>query len=213
VQFKANKMKFLTFLLLCFPVLLFSQKKQFEGIIKFSQTEKSEDKQFDLKAYHSFFGDSFTSYIKPGLYRQDYQNSTGIQFVIYNYQTNLYYYKLHHIDTLFFQDCSNPQGDYKIEKSDKELNILNHRCNSLMLISQAFKVQYFYAKDFYINPFFFKEHKYVGYDLFTAAAESVYLGMIVDFGNLKVFIQAESIVEQQLDDEIFKLPNLPLKEK
>ena len=206
-------MRTLTLILLFIPLNLFSQKKQFEGIIKFSQTYQSENAQFDLKKYQSFFGDSYVSYVKPGLYRQDYYNSNGISFILYNFKTNQYYYKLANIDTLYYQDCSKPKGEFKLEKTDTIINILNYRCNSLIVKSQSYNAQYFYAKDLYIDPAFFKDHKFGGYNLITAATESVYLKIISDFGFVKVIAEADSIVEKKLDDNIFKLPNLPMKEK
>jgi hypothetical protein len=65
----------------------------------------------------------------------------------------------------------------------------------------------------YLDPTFFKDHKFGGYDLITAATESVYLKIISDFGFVKGIAEADSIVEKKLDDNIFELPDLPMKGK
>jgi len=204
-------MKKILILLLAIPLPILAQKSHFEGVIKFNLAYSTTNPGINLNEYTTFFGDSYISYIKPGLYRQDYPNAQGIECVYYDYKTNLYYFKYVKIDTLYTIDCSIPLADELIEYSDSTETVMGYKCKSIYLSSQNMNSLYFYAEDLYVDPAFYVNHKLGSYDQFTALTKAIYLKIISNMGDVNCITTADSIVEMKLSDTIFILPDLPRK--
>jgi hypothetical protein len=204
-------MKNFVILFLLIPLSAFGQKNHFEGIIRFNVVYSATTPGINADEYTAYYGDHYISYIKPGFYRQDYPNAKGIEVVFYNYLTNLYYFKLPQIDTLYTIDCSVPLSEESTEYADSTITLLGHKCKSILQSDPRMKSLYFYTEDLYIDPIFYINHKMGGYNQFTALSKSVYLKIISDMGDVKCITTADSIVEKKLNDSMFLLPKLPIK--
>jgi hypothetical protein len=206
-------MKNILILLLALPLPIIAQESHFEGVIKFNIVYSSTNTEINVADYTSFFGDHYISYIKPGFYRQDYPNAQGIECVYYDYLSNLYYFKLVKVDTLYTIDCSIPLTDELTEYADSTETILGYKCKSIYQSNPQMNSLYFYAEDLYLDPAFYVNHKMGNYDQFTALTKSIYLKIISNMGDVMCITTADSIVEMKLSDEIFMLPDLPRKAK
>lgn len=127
-------MKYLLIFLLI-PVCAHSQIDHFEGIINYKINYESLEPGINLEQYMTYFGDSSIVFIKPGKYKQVYKNSTGIDFVQYDYKTNFYYFKLFGIDTLYYLDCGKEKENYEFSEMDSVVTILNYKCKLIILNS------------------------------------------------------------------------------
>jgi hypothetical protein len=208
-------MRFVFLFLLLSPVLLYSQESNFEGIIWFSTQYESHEPRISENQLKEQFGDRYLCYIKDGNYRQEYFNSSGIEYVVYESSSNLYYYKLKNIDTLFYIDCANYSDKIKIEETDSIVKIAGYDCTIVKTkkYNPGITVIYYFAKDLYLDPSKYKKHKLGAYNKLTNNYRSVYLKQETEYEPYKTIITADSVNVLPVDESLFTLPDLPKKRK
>jgi hypothetical protein len=202
-------MKNFVFILLLIPFGLMAQHKNFEGTIWFSLQYSSSSPRYDPGPFHSFFGDSMICYISKGDIRQDYLNSTGIEYVIYDSKTDHYNYKLRGRDTLFYVDGRREEKTGRIKEFKEKYLVGGHECRKFRVKQGNVTTLYYFATDYYLDPGYYKNYKIGAYNLLMEKAHSIYVKQEAKQGRLSSVMTADSISEAPLDPRIFELPSLP----
>jgi hypothetical protein len=207
-------MKTIIFLFLS-PIFLFAQKTNSEGIITYSIQYEILDSNYTQVQLKQQFGDKLVCYIKDGKYKQEHLNSAGIEYVIYDNQTNLYTYKLAISDTLYQLDCSRYSDKVSIEVTDSRMEIAGYKCRKVEVqeYGPPINMLYYFAEDLYLNPKPFKRHKLAGYNKILKKVHSIYFRSETDYGPYKTILTADTIQLQKIDDAVFDLPALPRSQK
>ena len=190
---------------------IYAQNGDFEGSIEYSIRQVAKNEQIDITLYENAFGTSYTSFIKKGSYKQVYKSASTIDWLVYDNNSNRYYFKQPNKDTIYFTDCSKEPDKYIVKETTLEETILGYTCHSLEVSSSEQKQTIFYAPELKLNPDYFAQHKCYAYNLIAKYCKSVYLKYILETESVIATYEATKINKHKLDDSIFQLPDLPLK--
>jgi hypothetical protein len=204
----------ITCFLIIFSAIIYNscktQTKNFEGVIKYSISEKSFAST--QKESINYYGDSLIVYFKDGHYKQIYPNSKNIIESFFDNNSKRYYILYHGKDTLYYFDASQTILKYifsKIQKPDTIL--LGYNCKLASITAPNVTRVFYYAPDLTVSAQSFKNHKYGGFDIFTKNTKSIYLAEISQYRSIIYYFIANKIEKKTLDDSAFNLPNFPLK--
>ncbi len=207
-----------SFILFILFILLSSNtikcQQSFEGIIKFAYKFESKSTDFTSFVLANYFGDTSVVFFKNGKYKQLYPNARGITHVIYDSKSNQYFMIYKNIDTLFYADAGSTTKKYQIGKNPSiKKTILGYSCSSVTIVSEKDTTTYFYSTALPLSYTPFVNHKMGGYNILTQLIKSVYLEMIYRNEYYISYSKAFSVEKRDLNDSIFKLPNLPMKKR
>lgn len=194
-------------------------QKSFEGVITYKVdiqfTEEIENQDY----FGEKFGDSLKiSYDSKGNQRRQHFGSgeRGYDFIIYNQSENVLFSKWKHIDSIFASDCSINYVKLLEKKDGPTEQILGKDCKSTNILGvsddgiQKVSLTYFYGRTPYLNSELYEGFKdFFTYD-FYSIANSPYMKFIMDLDGYVVTYTAVKIEKDDVGEELFILPNVPI---
>lgn len=200
---------FLIFIFYCNH--LFSQQRDFEGIITYQVIVVSKQEGITEKKLKTMLAvdDMMTDYIKQGNYRL----SSPVRESYYINKDKRMYLKFKNIDTLYYLDYnSDTTKVIAVTRPADQKNIAGFVCNSIIIKTSDATRTYLYAPALYMNPAYDKENLLSNFNVYTKETSSLWLSTIEDAPAFSVTYNATNVQQQTIDDAIFDLPALPLKE-
>lgn len=191
-----------------------SQNVDFEGILSINSQYESFNPELSSQQLKKYFGDSSLVFIKGSYYKYKYLNSAIIDQSIFDPKSNRCYFQYHNIDTLFYINCDKVKDIYSItKKEESEKIILGYQCKKITIKSNNNTTTYYYTPELKLENSDFINHKLNGYNLYWIKTKSIYLMTeSVIYNEYKVKNITVKINKMKLDEEIFKIPDLPVKE-
>jgi hypothetical protein len=140
-----------------------------------------------------------------------------IEYMHFDRATNKIYWKLRHVDTLFFEDGrfrrpAETDPGLKIRVAWNTDTILGKVCNSLIIQTKALKLTLVYNNALAVNPAWYGRTKIGFYDLIYSTTKSIFLKYVVETKQTVSVTEATEIYDTNVDDDIFPaLDKLPRK--
>lgn len=209
-------MKTLATLLLLTPLLSFGQK-YFEGEIVYSNEMIKKDSSFDLNRIPCAGSKSTVIDYKNGDFFSRPVNCF-VEYQYYNHSINKVFYKLHGVDTLFYENynINPPESDsiVSVTKYNNTDTILNKICNRLVLQLPKMKLTFFYSPQLAVNPEWYENSRGKYYDVIYGQMRSVFLKYIIEGeGYISTAIATKinfSPIGNDVFPDITMLPQKPL---
>jgi hypothetical protein len=196
-----------------------TQKKEFEGIIRYKLTTLSKTQNVTSTFLQEIYGDTMTMFIKDGNYRMSY-NGIDVQDIYYLTKENEEYTIRKNSDTLYFSPCDIENRPLiSSESIDDEILVLNRKCRKIINTIGAIKDEnwgvakniYWYDPELYINPEHFKDRKISYVNLYYDKAHSPWLKYEFEGAVFNLDYTAIQVEEKVLSQNLFDLPKLPRK--
>lgn len=191
--------------------LLYSQQKDFEGIVvyKVETTSKTEGVSNQSMRRSLLLGGSTVTFIKQGTFKV----TSGFSDTYYLSPKRRLYYKFNNIDTLFYLNyASDSTLVNKVIKGTEEKKIAGLDCKLLTVEMPSMSKKYFYAPALYSNPEYNKNNKLGRYDVYVKETSSVWLSAVEETEAYTLTQNCIRLQPMPVADTLFKLPTLPQKE-
>jgi hypothetical protein len=197
-------------LLLMFYLITYSQPKEFEGVVIYKVEVKSKIPGISDRTRRNVLalGDSVTTFIKRGNYRQ----LSGISDVYMISKMQKVFLRFKGIDTLFYMDYSfDTSRLLNVKRTDEQKLIKGFDCKSLTVETSTGTYKYFYAPSLYLNPEYDRNNTIGRYDIFAKETSSVWLAQSGEFSSYNLTETCIGIEQKKIEDAVFELPALPQK--
>lgn len=190
----------------------FAQQKYFEGSLVYRSSVKSKiDNLSDKDAQKVLAaGDVRTVAVKNGNYRQtsEYADVFTIR------KDKKAYIKFRKIDTLYYLDYAfDTSRVMGVVKSDSVLKVNNYLCKSITIKTSNSTKRYYYSDSLRNNPVYDQDNTIDQYNLYSReTGGAMYL---LTRSEYTFAVQTDSctrIEQKSIDDHVFDLPALPLKD-
>lgn len=207
-------MKFIVLLLtFIYPgIRCFAQQKYFEGNLIYRVSVKSKIDYLSDKNAHKIVavGDMLTVAIKNGNYRQtsEYADVFTIR------KDKKAYIKFRKIDTLYYLDYSSDTSRVTdVVKTDSVLKVDNYLCKAITIKTSNSTKRFYYSDSFRNNPAYDQDNTIDHYNLYSReTGGAIYL---LTHSEYSFAVQTDSCIrieQKNIDDHVFDLPALPLKD-
>ena len=207
----------ITLVFLFITNFLFSQEKEFEGIIQYKVEAKNPNKNimsdslWEARTKSIQNNKIFEYYYKKDNYKNIIKGE-GIQ--VYNPKTNIIYnYKIGK-DTVFNNILkANKSIDpiKEVIRSKDTKVILGYECEKIILKSKLAETTYYYSKSLKIPAKNFENHHYGNWYEYLKETNSLPLKIIIKNNILLLEMTAINVDRKELPSSDFKLGNLPNK--
>ncbi|MEP7373195.1 MAG: energy transducer TonB [Chitinophagaceae bacterium] len=200
----------IAFLLSVVYTSTYSQPKEFEGVIVYKVEVKSKMPGISDRTRRNVLalGDSMTTFIKQGNYRQH----SGISDVYTISKMQKVFMRFTGIDTLFYLDYSFDTSKLlSVKRPDEQKLIKGFDCKALTVETTVGTYKYFYAPSLYLNPEREKNNTISRFDVFAKETSSVWLAQTGEFSSYNLSETCIGIEQKKIDDAVFELPPLPQK--
>jgi hypothetical protein len=187
----------------------FPVQKEFEGTITYDVKVESKTPNISSEELQELYGTTMTKYFKDGNFKMVYNGKDINTIYFINKDNNEYDYR-NGIDTLFVTSYDTAIRKLTSSTVGEGETILNRKCKSLIHQTDSTANYYWYDPSLYINPKNFEKSLYSFTDVYFEQAKSPWLKFKYDGENLRITYTAVKIKEENLKDNIFTLPNLPL---
>lgn len=182
----------------------------FEGKITYELTIQAKGDPKEFRALKEVFGDTAIITFSKGRYAMEYPTGK-VQYIKY-LRDNYQYRKMILLDTLYFSNMAfednNLYSSYR-EKTDTE--ILGRKVDMVNLVTNEYKKTYYFDPNIYMNPEYFKKHRYGFENKYYELAKSPYLYAEFEYDRLRIIFKAIKIDEMKIPEEFFALPNITTK--
>jgi TonB family protein len=199
---------------LVLPILLFvsiaANSQEFEGIIVYRSDIKSKVEGVSDKTWNTILalGDVKTVYVK----KDKIKTSSSRHEEYYVPSEQRVYLKFRQLDTLFYidyaDDTSKPKSVSKIAEQKK---IAGFDTKGIIIEASNISRKYFYAPDLYCNPAHWANMTLSNYNILTKETSSIWLEVYSESREYSYTQTCTRLTAQQLDDNLFNLPDLPRK--
>ncbi len=215
--------RLLTFLFLFISFTSYSQEP-FEGTILFKVSTKVKDHVTDER-YRGYFqnkyGDSVRSYYKSdGSWSHIFYSKAemGVEWRIYDRETNQFYAKWKGIDTVYYFNCASNSTELLSMETGPGTMILGRNCKSVKVVTydgvgnETLAITYYFSGAENIPT-----HNYTGFkdgflDQVYAISQSHFLRVDMDLKPLITSMEAIRIEPGAVGDVMFQIPtDLPRK--
>lgn len=199
-------------LLLCSFVtgVLFSQSKNFEGVITYKVEVKSKQGETSDKVMMTILatGHTMTDYIRNGNYHQ----SSSACETYYIQKDRKIYLKFRSLDTLYFLDYdADTASVVSISRPATKQSIAGYDCNSIVIKTSATTRTYFYAPTLPVTPANNTNEKLTTDEVFVKETKSIWLSCLEDAETYTISHTATKVQPTLIEDKFFELPQLPRK--
>lgn len=184
-------------------------QKEFEGTITYQIKVESKTSNISSEELQKLYGTTAVKYFKDGNFKMMY-NGTDINTIYFIKKDNKEYDYRNGMDTLFVTLYD--KEDRKLIESifDRTTTIiLNRKCNLLIHQLDGTANYYWYDPSLYVNPKNFEKSIFSFTNLYFKQAKSPWLKYKFEGNSLRITYTAVKINEEDLNDSIFKLPDLP----
>jgi len=199
---------FLSFVLLLHD---YTQNKNFEGVLHYETELKSKIETIPDNMMKTMIGlgDNLTVYVKNGYYRR----TSGFTDEYYIPKDQKVYLKFRKIDTLYYVDYSfDTSRVISITKSDEQKTVAGFQCKSITIQTSSGTQKYFYAPSLHMDPEADKNNTIGSFNTYTKETESIWLAVNEETTNYKLAHICNRVDQKTINDNVFNLPNLPLKQ-
>jgi len=206
------------YLTLCLINLLFlasvtaQEKKEFEGLIKYSHKVIARDSTFDVNYDYSGIGNHSDFYYKNGNYKWLTFDSYFVMDLFLTKEKKNYL-QTDNPDTVLCLNSTIPDGEVLDQSIKKAVDTINgHSCDVLIIKLKPMHKdgpisyrRYYYSGDFYVDPSHFAGCKGNCYDLIYGQIKSIALRIEFEWPNRTIIWEATKIEPMKLDDSFFRL--------
>ena len=195
-----------------------SGSDSFEGVITYDVEFILLDEDMEYKDYFlQKYGSSTKMYFnQEGDFLRKYEGSgpQGLDFYLYRHETNMFYIKMKHKDTLFYYEMNRNTLDFVKQEEGESEEILGEKCKYITFVGrdetgEVVTQKYHYSGNPYYDPELFEDYKEFFTDKIYAITKSPYRKLELDNESFRVIYTANKIEEKDLDDDLFELPDLP----
>ncbi len=188
------------------------QAQSFEGKITYQNTYTSKISNATSEQFNAMMGTTQEYYIKGSDYKS-VTNGSFSQWQLYVHSQNRLYSKMAISDTLLWSDGnSNPDEAVSYELQKRQTEILEYKCDALVVQTKTGKSTYYFSKKIKINPKLYKDHQYGNWALITGQTESLPLKIEMETPQFTLVSIAVEVKEIEIEESFFALPVAPIKE-
>ena len=213
---KSHTLKFIRlsilFLVFFFSITLHAQKnRNFTGKIVYENQYESNVTGMDGTMLSSMMGSKWTYFIKGGNYKFE-MNGMHIQSQYYDPLEFKLYTKFANMDTLTWIDVREDVNEvlsHELLKTDEF--IMGLKCNALVLTTSRGKETYYFNRRVSADPLDFQKHKFLNMAYVLKHTNSIPLKIVLEIEEMNFTSTAVEIEELELEDGIFKVPDVPKK--
>ena len=205
--------KLVTLLTFLIPAALHAQQNFFEGDLTYKATIRSKGKPYlsDKDAGKILaMGDSWTMTCKNGNYK--HHNEYVDTYTILKDKKQ--YLKFRNFDTLYYVHYDfDTSRVLDIIKDPKSYKIGSYDCKSMTIKTATNSKQYFYTAALRFNPEYDKDNTIGQYNVYSREADGDIYMLAHSEGSFAT--ESDSCIKvtpRRVDDHVFDLPNLPVKE-
>lgn len=182
----------------------------FEGRITYELSMQAKGDPTEFKSLKKVFGDTAVFTFSKGRYAMEYPDGR-VQYIKY-LRDNYQYRKMILLDTLHFSnmglESNNLYSSYR-EKTDSE--ILGRKVEMVNLVTNMYKKTYYFDPNMYMNPEYFKRHRYGYENKYYELAKAPYLYAEFEYDKLRIILKAIKIEKMEIPEKFFELPDLTMK--
>jgi hypothetical protein len=200
---------FLILTFLCVSLSLCAQK-DFEGIIVYRNSVTSNIDGFSNNTWKKMLAlsDTDTSMIKRG----NFKMTTPRKEAYYITDKQKIFIRYKGIDTLYYIDYSSDTATVvSVNKTADKKRIAGYDCNSLTIQTLLGATKFYYPPAIYMNPAYNQTNKIDQYNVFAKETSSLFLESEQQMEAFTLRQTALRVQETAIDDNVFKLPDLPQK--
>lgn len=182
----------------------------FEGKITYELTMQAKGDPKDYKTLKKVFGDTAVFTFSKGRYSMEYP-AGRIEYIKY-LRDNYQYRKMVLLDTLYFSNMGLENNNlYSSIREKTDTEILGRKVDMVNLVTNKYKKTYYFDPNMYMNPEYFKKHRYGYENKYYQLAKAPYLYAEFEYDKLRIILKAIKIEEMKIPEEFFTLPNLTNK--
>jgi hypothetical protein len=201
--------KIILLILLSVSLSTFSQE-YFEGILKFKSEFRDKTGQMTDEEAKQFLGTEITYYLKG-----DHYNSSMNGFLqmktYYNGRDTIYLNMQGNNNLLYTLSSEEEEKIISYEFKETDAVILGYKCELLEVKTNKGFHKYYFNRNIKLNPEDYKNHKAGLWHFFLEkTGGAISLKTSGDLKDSYNAIEVISIEKKQLDESIFKKPNLPI---
>jgi hypothetical protein len=187
-----------------------AQQQDFEGIIVYRINVESKVPEISNASWQRnlALGDVEKVYIRHGFYR----HISSVVDTYYDPKDEKLYFRYKGIDTLFYRDYASDSSKIQDIRKDNQIVIVNNlKCNQVTIATNHATLTYAYTPLYYMNPAYDKHNTLERFDAYMQAAEAVFMDLRYDHSMYNYQQTAIDVQPQQIDDTVFRLPDLPIR--
>lgn len=210
---------FIVLLLLLISSTAFSPKKEkdegvygrgFSGKITYTVLIESKCPLISTKELQEMFGHTMVMYIQNGKYRMVYDGSY-IKEEIYIGEENKNFVWITQSDSILWRNCK--RNDSKTLRTFYTRGfdyILDRQCDGFSIQTDWATISYIYDPDMFLDPASFKDDGFEYFNKYLRKARAPFLKYVYDGPIFKKTLIATEVEETDLDDDTFKLMDMPV---
>ncbi len=200
---------FLLLVTLCISISLYAQK-DFEGVIVYRNMVSSNIDGISNNTWKKILvlADTDTSVIR----KDNFKMTTPKKEAYYISDKQKVFIRYKGIDTLYYIDYSSDTSTLvSVNKTADKKRIAGYDCNALSIQTSQGTTKYYYSPAIYLNPVYNQTNKLDQYHVFAKETASLFLESEQQTEALTLRQTALRVQETVVDDNVFKLPDLPQK--
>jgi len=181
--------------------------QNFEGKIVYRNSYISKLPQVQDIQFTAMMGSVQEYFIKGGNYKS-VTNGTFAQMQFYIQSDNRLYSKFAISDTLFWTDAvndSDPVSKFSVLK-DQEI-VMGIRCDAIVIETKSGKATYYFNTMYAVDPYQYKNHRFGNWAFLMDKIKALPLKIVMENSQFKLVSIATEVKEQELDSNMFKLPD------
>ncbi len=180
----------------------------FEGKVYYDFMMKDKSGEMPEEAMKMMFGDEQVYTQKDNKYKNEFGGQMNMKQ--YYLGGDSMFVEMLGIEGLMWNDArENTNELISIDITENAAKVMGINCDLLTIKSKEGTDQYFYSKDYPMNPKDYKNHKYEFWDIYVEKAKAVPLKVIADSDEFYIEATATKIEPMNIDDSEFELPNIP----
>lgn len=209
---------YIVLLLLALSAIAFVPKKErdgvygqsFRGKITYTVLLESKCPMISTKELQEMFGHTMVMYIENGRYRMVYDGSY-IKEEIYLGDENKNFVWIAQNDSILWRNCK--RNDSKTLKTNYTRGfdyILDRQCDGFSIQTDWATTTYIYDPNMYLDPASFSQDGFEYFNKYLRKARAPFLKYVYDGPIFKKTYIATDVEETELDDDVFKMIDLPM---
>jgi TonB family protein len=204
------KKKFSPLLPLLLLLSIVANTQEFEGVIVYRSDIKSKVEGINDKTWNAILaqGDVKTVYIKKDKIKK--LSNRAEEYYVPSEQR--VYVKFRQRDTLYYIDYADDTSKVKsVSKIAEQKKIAGYDTKGIVIETSNTSHKYFYAPNLYCNPAHWANMTSSHYSILTKETSSIWLEAHTESREYSLTQTCTRLTAQQLDDNLFNLPDLPRK--
>ena len=187
--------------------------QNFEGKVIYKTSFKSKVPNVTDEMFTQMMGTTLEYNFKNGNYRNNF-DGTFLLWQIYVQKDNKLYSKFSNSASIFWNDgAENKDEVLKVELNRNVLDILDHKCDELVLTCKSGVQKYYFTSKYKIDPMLFENHRFGNFFEYVTKSHAVPLKMVIDNVQFTMECVASAVHEQEIEEASFLLPTDAVLEK